>query len=606
MIQRLSFVLALLVTSPLGLPAQAMDVWVISDGLKVKIDGRLWNRAYEQKHPDYRLANAVWDDGNNLVSLSAAGNEVVAFQVVIQARTNLENLDISFQMDTSAKASIPAARGSVFQEKYIELIAPSRFSDGRRATASLGPGAYPDALIPLQADAGANRPALAAGAVAVFWVDLDLPGDLPGDLYTNLLVITTTDESRILRIRTTVLNYALPIRHSLPVYWQFFPTSFWRGEQLPETWFGAPGNWSLIYDYYRLAAAHRADLVLRGVRPAVTFDPRTGEITALDWTYYDRYMGPILDGSIFTSPDLIPLVVEAPLREDFPAGRSFAGGPFGSVHKRAIQNWAQQIVQHFKDRGWPSRLICYFEDEPNTPQQYIAHQHYSRWIEEAVGDQIAYLITEQPFDADPYRWNSRRRRAQFPSLMQAPIDIWAAVALLAFPDDLRAVQQTEAEAWVYQWDEPYIGGQFIDADGLSLRTWGLIAWHYQLDGLLYWAVNFWPAQPYENPLSQGQLNGDGTLFYPGAPLGQAGPISSVRMKAFRRGLLDYEYLKLLYDLDPGNPLLSQTDRILERALGAGNHRNGYRERRGPGAWSRDPDEWIAFMGRVAAEVARLK
>ena len=115
MIQRLSFVLALLVTSPLGLPAQAMDVWVISDGLKVKIDGRLWNRAYEQKHPDYRLANAVWDDGNNLVSLSAAGNEVVAFQVVIQARTNLENLDISFQMDTSAKASIPAARGSVFQ-----------------------------------------------------------------------------------------------------------------------------------------------------------------------------------------------------------------------------------------------------------------------------------------------------------------------------------------------------------------------------------------------------------------------------------------------------------------------------------------------------------
>ncbi len=40
-------------------------------------------------------------------------------------------------------------------------------------------------------------------------------------------------------------------------------------------------------------------------------------------------------------------------------------------------------------------------------------------------------------------------------------------------------------------------------------------------------------------------NGDGTLFYPGTPRGIAGPVSSVRMKNWRRGAQDYEYMWLL-------------------------------------------------------------
>ena len=53
-------------------------------------------------------------------------------------------------------------------------------------------------------------------------------------------------------------------------------------------------------------------------------------------------------------------------------------------------------------------------------------------------------------------------------------------------------------------------------------------------------------------------NGDGTLFYPGQDViypagdrGIAGPISSIRMKNWRRGVQDYEYLRLARSLGHG-------------------------------------------------------
>ena len=69
---------------------------------------------------------------------------------------------------------------------------------------------------------------------------------------------------------------------------------------------------------------------------------------------------------------------------------------------------------------------------------------------------------------------------------------------------------------------------------------------YGLTGLFYWTVVYWlEVDAWTNPLThKKQFNGEGCLFYPGTDAGFDGPVASMRLKALRDGLEDYEYLVL--------------------------------------------------------------
>ena len=75
---------------------------------------------------------------------------------------------------------------------------------------------------------------------------------------------------------------------------------------------------------------------------------------------------------------------------------------------------------------------------------------------------------------------------------------------------------------------------------------------YEADGLLYWHVNYWDRMPIieslDDPFLPGVelpciygMTGDGVLIYPGA----SGPIPSMRLRAIRDGLEDYDLLAML-------------------------------------------------------------
>ncbi|RPH38100.1 MAG: DUF4091 domain-containing protein, partial [Planctomycetota bacterium] len=81
---------------------------------------------------------------------------------------------------------------------------------------------------------------------------------------------------------------------------------------------------------------------------------------------------------------------------------------------------------------------------------------------------------------------------------------------------------------------------------LNYRIPGWTSRRYNLTGLYYWTVVYWAeVDPWTNPLTfMKQYNGDGSLFYPGGDAGIDGPVASMRLKALRDGLEDYEYLVL--------------------------------------------------------------
>jgi Domain of unknown function (DUF4091) len=76
---------------------------------------------------------------------------------------------------------------------------------------------------------------------------------------------------------------------------------------------------------------------------------------------------------------------------------------------------------------------------------------------------------------------------------------------------------------------------------------GFISQSLGLTGLLYWSVDDWSTNAWENP--QGRQNpdypGEGVLVYPGEPVGLKGVAPSMRLKYLRDGIEDYEYVQLL-------------------------------------------------------------
>lgn len=95
----------------------------------------------------------------------------------------------------------------------------------------------------------------------------------------------------------------------------------------------------------------------------------------------------------------------------------------------------------------------------------------------------------------------------------------------------------------------------IDDHLLGARVLNWMMYDYDIDGNLYWCVNFWTVDgrledPYDS-VNYKTMNGDGYLFYPGVDYGLDVPVSTLRMETIRDGLEDYEYFYELEQLTTG-------------------------------------------------------
>lgn len=103
--------------------------------------------------------------------------------------------------------------------------------------------------------------------------------------------------------------------------------------------------------------------------------------------------------------------------------------------------------------------------------------------------------------------------------------------------------------------QPPYPSYHIDDTLVSARSIGWMMSEYDIVGNLYWSMTVYAGydgtkyspleDSYETSARYPNSNGDGFLFYPGAPYGIDGPIPSMRLESIRDGNEEYE---LLYDL----------------------------------------------------------
>jgi hypothetical protein len=184
--------------------------------------------------------------------------------------------------------------------------------------------------------------------------------------------------------------------------------------------------------------------------------------------------------------------------------------------------------------------------------------------------------------------------------------------------------------FLYNGMRPASGTFTIEDDGVALRelAWG--QWKRGVQRWFYWESSYYndfqsgrgPTDVFSTAQTFGKVertdkmlgltgwnatNGDGVLFYPGIDAkfpdeshDIEGPISSLRLKYWRRGVQDVDYLALASAIDPAS-VAAIVQRMVPKVL----WENRVGDKQKPAiSWSANPDDWEAARAELAGIIER--
>jgi Domain of unknown function (DUF4091) len=520
----------------LSAEAGVAGIWAVGDGEKIERD---------EKASPLRSGNAVWD--GRQVSLFGARNEIVAFQVIVEADGGgIEVLSAALpELRSSDGARLvyapPVADPSLlvgrpiqlFSVHYLEVTKETKaewaWKPGSQAAPRDPLGWKPVVLVPENARAGKGGFPLrvAGGQSQAIWIEVYVRRDLAPGTYRGEIAVTAGGKTTSLPVALEVLGFTLPDENSLRAMVYYEPSQ-------PELYHGR----NLDAVYHRFAHRQRIELV-HGYEKAEV-EANAGRFDGRDFTAANGYEGP----GEGTGNTIVPA--------------SFYGPP--AVYEERASAWkASDAWMSFLNRALPKALtFLYLPDEPYPPQ----YPHVRKLAENlhsnpGLGGKLPAFVT----------------KAIVPEL-QGSIDIWCV------PPQAYDIAKAEAErkagrrVWFYNGGRPQGPSLLIDAPATEARVVSWAAFKHDVDLYFFWhgvhwehnrqkqgerRQNIWAepitfdnrGQPRKPVDDQGYLNGDGVLLYPGQEKihpeedrGLDGPCSTVQLANLRRGLQDHQYLTL--------------------------------------------------------------
>ena len=145
------------------------------------------------------------------------------------------------------------------------------------------------------------------------------------------------------------------------------------------------------------------------------------------------------------------------------------------------------------------------------------------------------------------------KREKMPLDYQDYMDWYCPLTPRYKPELSRRLRSVGKQVWWYVCcgpKHPYANFASVDYPSIEGRLLAWMTWGYESDGLLFWHVNYWGANPiidWQDPYLDwkstciSRMTGDGCLIYPTPQ----GPTSSIRLENICDGVEDYDYLCLL-------------------------------------------------------------
>jgi hypothetical protein len=553
------------------------SIWAVDDGIRVMRDEvNHWSKSDTVK-------NVCWQNGG--VTLFGAKNEVVAFQLMISADSATTGIDVKLEELMNGGAQIKNTSNDplqyvgrnieLFVEHYLHVTERmSKFynrgaggdgSTGAEPATSNFIGWVPDALVPIEAASktytngqGGAPFTVGADQVQGVWVDIYIPKTLPAGTFTgNLVVSQTGTVVKVIPVTLVVYNFALSDD-------THFPTIFFGGGNNiiahTGTWEAGDATWwAYVKKYKQMMHRHRQNLIFD--MDYATMVANFGQyFTGAGYSSASGYAGPGQD----TGDNLYPIGMycETVDRSTY----------FGPPTEAGFRAQSDQWESWFLANAPKTIRFKYAIDEPdaNAPVNWPVVIERLKWIKNnpGVGKGLKVGVTNR---LDP-AWQVGGAWIS-PDPVGNGMDIFIEAAESAkwtgyhtnkystppvqgmTVEDVRAKGRMIGSYNGYRPDYGLMPALDVPATEHRVPLW--VFYRYHTDLYLLWETAYWATKPGSdpitrvgapNPWSDPHAQGAGWIYsgedtyFTGDNRGLKGPIASVRMKTFRRGLQDYEYL----------------------------------------------------------------
>lgn len=590
------------------------------------------------------IRNSVWD--GETITVGAARNEVVSFCVVIEAgQTPITDVRASFRLlkglDTVQGEQITtraASRDDFYDfrgrnielffvrylpihgcsklayEHYDERLVPERFQrphDRNGVARGVWEDRpdhdqhYPDIAVPLELHPKFD---VDAGQSQCIWCDVTVPREAVAGIYEGKFRLSWRDGRREIPVRLRVRPISLPdipsAKTMLYVSEENINSRYLGQEYLgdgPASSIVASGD--IMDRHFQLAHRHRVSLITDHVD--------IGGVQA-NW-------GKRLDGKLFT-PDA---GYEGPgqgVGNNVIAIGTYGGWPWKGGGKDAMWANTDQWVRFFDKSGFktPTSYFLYLIDES---EDFETISEWCRWVKSNPGPgkrmpTLATMSLVKAYEHTP--------------LLSIPTSTTGFGITRRWKKAANHYRDSRDHSFfLYNGFRPGSGTVVIEDDGIAMRQLG---WTQFKTGAARWFV--WEGTYYKNQEGgaiQTKLfstahtfgppggrdpslgdtgynynNGDGVLFYPGTDLkhldesyGVPAPFASLRLKHWRRGLQDYEYLKLAARADLRSTAVliqAMVPRVMWEV--PVDDENDPTWARTGISWSTDPNDWNAAIDEL--------
>ena len=484
-----------------------------------------------------RLLRESQPPGSTTALLAAARNEWRGFQIFVRSEQAVAGVNIEpGDLKGPDGAVLRAADAVLYREHQIEI------KTGTYRNEAFRPGWYPDPLIPFKHPI-TGKPLQGARFAAVpfdlparethgFWVDLYVPADAkPGGYRGTYRVTDAGGKVAEIAVMLGVWDFALPATPNLKTALGH-PAARMRAYYQDRARGGKeaePADWDAVEaQCAQMLADHRVNatpptVVSATVSKDGTLRAPPEQVESMR-AFIDRY---------HVNAVMVPNVTSLVKDPDFDRAKLLVW----------LRAWDALIM----DLERPNVVFyIYLIDEPGDEKAYKFVRRWGNAIAAAKSN-IKVMVTEQ----------TRPQEAAWGDLYGA-VDIWCPLFPLFDPASAAKRQALGETIWAYTalcQRNPTPWWQ-IDYPLLNYRAPAWISWRYRIRGILYWGgMAHWKEveDPWTDAWTYGRTkgarplvyNGEGTLVYPARAVGYDGLVPSLRLKALRDSIQDYDYFSIL-------------------------------------------------------------